>query len=110
TKRVGALSSKADSKALAARYGRLLQLGQSSKFDVSTTTPESLAASSVFTTLGADVRTELELCRGPSERAARALKLLLQHSASTEGFLYVHRGDDLCLAAAIPDDEPSDEL
>jgi tetratricopeptide (TPR) repeat protein len=109
-KRVGALSAKADSKALAARYGRLLQLGQSSKFDVSTTTPESLAASSVFTTLGADVRTELELCRGPSERATHALKLLLEHSASAEGFLFVHKGEDLCLVAAIPDDEPGEEL
>lgn len=109
TKRVGAFSTKADSKALAARYGRLLQLGQSSKFDSSMTTAESLAASSVFTTLGADVLTELEICRGPRERATRALTLLLQHSDSDEGFLYLHKGDGLSLAAAIPGGEPDEE-
>jgi predicted Zn-dependent protease len=109
TKRVGAFSRKADSKALAARYGRLLQMEQSAKFDTSVTTLDALAANSVFTTLGADVRTELEICRGPIERATRALKLLLQHSDSDEGFLYLHKGDELSLAAAIPDGEPDDE-
>ena len=35
---------------------------------------------------------------------------MLRHSATTEGFLYLHRGHDLFLAAAIPNGEPAEEL
>jgi len=110
TRRVGDLSATVDSIAFAARYSQLVRVGRASVIDGLANSRSSVPPESIQTSLGVDVRTKLELCRGPNERATRALALLLEHSASSEGFLYLHRQGRLAVAAAIPNVEPAEEL
>jgi hypothetical protein len=50
------------------------------------------------------------MCRGATERAARALELLVQASAGSSGYLYLVRGGELQLAAPAYGDEPGSHL
>lgn len=49
-------------------------------------------------------------CRGPSERAARALDLLIVGTAGAGGYLYLMRDGALSLVAPIHGEEPPDAL
>lgn len=109
TKRIGELAAKGDSAAVAWRHSRLVRLGRSSNSGRPARLSES-PGESVCTTLGADVRTKLELCRGSSERAARALRLLIDYSGSVQGFLYLNREGALVQTAAIPRAAATDAL
>ncbi|HVU02593.1 MAG TPA: protein kinase [Polyangiaceae bacterium] len=110
TRRVGALVAGADSTALATRYASLLSLKRSATFEPLAASPGVMAPTTVYTALAADVRTELERCRGPSERARRALELVMRHSGAGHGFLYLQRTEQLEFAAAVPEGEPSETL
>lgn len=109
-KRVGSFAAKTDSAAFASRYSRLLQLGQTSHFDAMPGIPDPLPGDGPYTTLGGDVRTQLDLCRGPAERATRALRLLMEYSAAGQGYLYVHEESGFRLVAGVPDTTPTTEV
>ena len=49
-------------------------------------------------------------CRGPSERAARALELILQATEAQSGFLFLAKGNELVLVAPLHGDQPPDRL
>jgi hypothetical protein len=98
SKRVVELCAKVDSKAFASRLSALFGLSLGAGFepvDVATRTLRPKGAPGP-----AKIRTELELCRGAEERAARALGLVLQQSGAHEGYLYVNQHDGFVLAAS----------
>jgi hypothetical protein len=58
------------------------------------------------TTMASGIRTELEHCAGPDERARRALEVLMDWAAAEEGFLYLCRSNRLHFVASTTGTEP----
>lgn len=52
------------------------------------------------------VRTQIELCRGPSERSRKALEILIETAAANTGFLYLCHASGLTLAASSTREAP----
>lgn len=110
--RIEAICLKSESTSFAAKHAELLRLADSPRgFAAVAANPTALLLSGDgHTTMASGVRTELELCSGPDERARRALHVLTDWAAAGEGFLYLSRSDRLHFVASTSGDEPPASL
>ena len=110
THRVGELAAKTQSTVLAKHHSQLLGMRTSTKFETVLSPVGVHSPESVHTLMAADIRSDLERCKGPAERARRALQFLLEQAGGRRGFLYLLRGSGLECAAAVPETEPPNSL
>jgi hypothetical protein len=103
-KRIVATCAKVDSKAFAGRLSALLRMSVGGGFEPVETITRPLRRKEAATL--ARVRTELELCSGAAERAARSLGVVLQQSGAQRGYLYLSQADGFVLAASRSVDPP----
>jgi hypothetical protein len=93
--RLGELSARRKSTAIATKHARLLQ-----RAEVSAVERELFQAELAHTTMIANVRARVERWRGSVDRATQVLALLLDHAGAREGFLYLCNDDGFSLAAS----------
>src|SRR6185295_15934973 len=94
-KRIVATCTQVDSKAFAGRLSALLRISVGGGFEPVEVPPLPFRRKQAATL--ARVRTELELCSGAAERAARSLGLVLQQSGALQGYLYLNQSDGFVL-------------
>jgi hypothetical protein len=111
SQRVRAMCTRVESAAFATKLSSLMNMSIAAGFEpVAPRAVAFMGADSVSANLASKVRTELELCQGASERANRALGVLLEHSTLHKGFLYINRSDGLTLAASRSNVPPPIEM
>ncbi len=93
----------ADSRVLGAKYERLVRLAAGAGVHVREAAPSHLLA----TLTGTQLTSVLVGCHNPSDRAERALQLLLRASGAEGGFLYLLGDQGPELAAQVGPNEPS---
>jgi hypothetical protein len=110
--RIEAICVKSESTSFAAKHAGLLRLAESPRgFAAVAAAPTALVLSGDgHTTMASGIRTELELCGGPDERARRALHVLTDWAAAGEAFLYLSRSDHLSFVASTSGKEPPPSL
>jgi hypothetical protein len=110
--RLEQLATHAKHRAYAAKHAHLLRHAQGrGAFQVLPNPHKSFGGTeSTHTSVVAGVRTQIEICRGRGERARRALGILLETTASDEGFLYLCTEDGVELAASHADAPPPASL
>lgn len=106
--RIEAICVKSESTSFAAKHAGLLRLAESPRgFAAVAAAPAALVLTEDgHTTMASGIRTELELCSGPDERARRALHVLSDWAAAGEAFLYLSRSDRLLFVASTSGKEP----
>lgn len=106
------LAAHTKHRAFAAKHAHLLRHAQGrGGFQVARNPHKSLGGTeSTHTSLIAGLRTQIDVCRGRSERARRALHILLETAASDEGFLYLCTASGVELAASHADRDPPASL
>jgi hypothetical protein len=108
--RLEQLAAEARHPAFPTKHAHLLRHAQGrGRFQVAPNVPKALGGVE-STQVVAGVRTQIALCRGREQRARRALQILLDTSASDEGFLYLFGASGMTLAASSTACEPPGSL
>jgi tetratricopeptide (TPR) repeat protein len=110
--RIGALCVAAEGGAMSAKHARLLrEASLAGRFEAVAPKASALnGGDTSHTTLGSDLRTRFEHCKGAVERADLTLRVLLEAAAAQHGFLYLLQNARFGLVATTPGDLPPIEL